>query len=119
MSEFMPLERHEIAQFGQLTAMQIDVDTVIVLELKPGVDLPDHAAVILRDRLKMIFPSNPIVVIDPEKMSLKVVDQPEATAPAKPTAWEIFSPVAVELAAIVIVLSAKKVIRRIRRRRAA
>lgn len=119
MSEFMPVERHEIAQFGQLTAMQIDVDTVIVLELKPGVDLPDHTAVILRDRLKMIFPSNPIVVIDPEKMSLKVVDQPEATKPSKPTAWEIFSPVAVELAAIVIVLSAKKVVRRIRRRRAA
>lgn len=119
MSEFMPLERHEIAQFGQLTAMQIDVDTVIVLELKPGVDLPDQTAAVLRERLRLIFPSNPIMVIDPEKMSLKVVDQPEASAPAKPTTWEIFSPVAVELAAIVIVMSAKKVVRRIRRRRAA
>lgn len=120
MGEFMPLERHEIAQFGQLTAMQLDADTVIVLELKPGMALPDGTAAILRQRLTAIFPNNPVIVIEPEKLSIKVVDQPaEATAVAKPTAWEIFSPVAVELAAIVIVLSAKKVVRRIRRRRAA
>lgn len=120
MSEFMPLERHEIAQFGQLTAMQLDADTVIVLELKPGTELPDNTAAVLRERLRYIFPNNPIIVIEPEKLSIKVVDQPaKAAADAKPTTWEIFSPVVVELAAIVVMLTVKKVVRRIRRRRAA
>jgi hypothetical protein len=76
MSDFMPVERIDFAEFGSLTAMTLSENSVIMLQLKPGVQLDMVAAQRLRERTQSIFPDNPVVVMDGSMMDLKVYDFP-------------------------------------------
>lgn len=82
MSDFMPVERVEFADFGPLTAVDITEGSVIVLELRNWQLSADDTA-LLRDRCQAIFPANPVMVVDPKKLGVKVMDQPQDTGRAE------------------------------------